>query len=87
MTRDKVLFHLGAADLVDARDWLAQFTLEGRAAKILQPLLVVFGRQDRIVPSSHAERLAAEAPNSTLVMHERGNHGCTNLPDRCTGDA
>jgi 2,6-dihydroxypseudooxynicotine hydrolase len=84
MTRDKVLFHLGAREPDEARGQLAGFTLAGRAAKIAQPLLVVFGRQDRLVPSSHAERLAAEAPNARLVMYEHGNHGCTNLHWRHT---
>jgi dienelactone hydrolase len=84
MTRDKVLFHLGAADPEDARERLARFTLAGRAARIRQPLLVVFGRRDRLVPAAHAERLAAEAPNARLVMYEQGNHGCTNLHWRHT---
>lgn len=84
MTRDKVLFHLGTDDPLEARRWLASFTLAGCAAKIGQPLLVVFGRQDRLVPPRHAERLAAEAPNARLVMYEHGNHGCTNVHWRHT---
>jgi dienelactone hydrolase len=84
MTRDAVLFHLGTDDPVEARGRLAEFTLAGRAARIRQPLLVVFGRRDRLVPSRHAERLAADAPNARLVMYEHGNHGCTNLHWRHT---
>ena len=84
MTRDKVLFHLGTGEPPEARERLARFTLAGHAARIRQPLLVVHGRQDPLVPPRHAERLAAEAPNARLVVYEQGNHGCTNLHWRHT---
>ena len=84
MTRDKVLFHLGTGDTAEARGRLARFTLAGRAARIRQPLLVVHGLQDRLVPPRHAERLAAEAPNARLVVYGQGNHCCTNLHWRHT---
>lgn len=83
VTQDKVLFHLGV-DHKEARERLALFTLAGRAATIRQPMLVVSGRRDRLVPPSHAERLALEAPNARLVMYEHGNHACTNLHWRHT---
>jgi 2,6-dihydroxypseudooxynicotine hydrolase len=84
MTREKVLFHLGADGEAEARRRLEPFTLAGRAPAVDQPLLIVFGRQDRLVPPAHAERLAAEAPAARLVMYEHGNHGCTNLHWRHT---
>jgi dipeptidyl aminopeptidase/acylaminoacyl peptidase len=84
MTRDKVLFHLGTEEPAEARRRLAEFTLAGRAARIAQPLLVVSGRQDRLVPTHHAGRLASEAPNARLLVYEDGNHGCTNLHSRHT---
>jgi len=84
MTRDKVLFHLGTGDPGEARERLARFTLEGRAGGIRQPILVVHGGQDPLVPQLHAERLAAEAPNARLVVYEQGNHCCTNLHSRHT---
>jgi dienelactone hydrolase len=84
MTRDKVLFHLGTDDVAVAREALARFTLAGRAAEIRQPLLVVAGGRDRLVPPHHAEQLAAEAPNARLVVYEDGNHGCTDLHWRHT---
>ncbi|HEY7200877.1 MAG TPA: alpha/beta fold hydrolase [Candidatus Dormibacteraeota bacterium] len=83
VTRDKLLFHLGV-DHPEARERLAAFSLAGRAQTIRQPLLVVAGRRDRLVPPAHAERLAAEAPNARLVVYEAGNHGCTNLHWRHT---
>ena len=48
--------------------------------RIKQPMLVVFGKLDRLIPWQHAERMAAEAPSATLVMYEDGNHVCNNLP-------
>ncbi|MGH9109528.1 MAG: alpha/beta hydrolase family protein [Acidimicrobiales bacterium] len=53
-------------------------TLEEAAGRITHPLLVVHGGLDRIVPASHAERLAAEAPGAELLMYPDGNHGVTN---------
>ena len=75
-TKEKARFH-GVGDP-------ARFSLRGAATRIRQPLLIVFGRQDRIFPPSQAERLAAEAPAAKLVMYETGNHACTNLHWRHT---
>ena len=47
---------------------------------VAQPLLVVFGRLDRLIPYQHAERVAAEAPNAELVLYPDGNHVCNNIP-------
>ena len=57
-------------------------TLAGVAEKIAQPLLVVFGKQDRLVPWEQAERLAREAPASTFWLFEDGNHVCMNITYR-----
>jgi pimeloyl-ACP methyl ester carboxylesterase len=67
-----------------ARERLRAFTLEKAAPRIRQPLLIVFGRRDRLFPAAQAERLAAAAPNAELVMYETGNHVCTNLHSRHT---
>ena len=72
MTRDKAEFHLHGGDP-------AAFTLREAARHIRQPLLVVFGRRDRLFPHEQAERLARQAPRAELVMYEMGNHACTNL--------
>ena len=71
MTREKAVFH-GIEDV-------SAFTLRDAAPRIRQPLLIVFGRRDRLFPAEHAERLAAAAPAAELVMYETGNHVCTNL--------
>jgi pimeloyl-ACP methyl ester carboxylesterase len=66
-------------------DWTAaaiatRMTLEGVLGSLVQPLLVIFGRKDRLVPYEQAERFVREAPNTQLVMFEEGNHVCNNLP-------
>ena len=66
----------------ETREKVAKFSLAGVAEQIEQPLLVVFGKKDRLVPYEHAERLAAEAPHAELVMYEDGNHVCNNMPYR-----
>jgi 2,6-dihydroxypseudooxynicotine hydrolase len=50
------------------------------AERITQPMLIIFGKLDRLIPWQQAERLAAEAPNAELVMYPDGNHVCNNLP-------
>ncbi len=57
-----------------------ELTMEGRAANISRPLLVVMGKRDRLFPYSDAERLVAESgPTSELLLLEDGNHGCANV--------
>lgn len=65
-----------------ARDVASQMTLEGVLPRLVQPMLVIFGRLDRLVPYQQAERVAREAPNARLVMFEEGNHVCNNMPYR-----
>lgn len=78
MTRDTLRHRSRSADDEEARAFAGSLTLEDAAARITEPLLVVHGRQDRIVAPAHAERLAAEAPGAELVMVDDGNHGVTN---------
>ena len=64
----------GAADRADPR--------HGRtsADDLVAPLLIVFGRQDRLIPWQQADRLrAAVAGPVELLMLEDGNHGCANV--------
>ncbi len=69
-----------SSTLEETKEKVAKFSLEGVAEQIMQPLLVVFGKKDRLVPYEHAERLAKNAPNAELVMYENGNHVCNNMP-------
>jgi 2,6-dihydroxypseudooxynicotine hydrolase len=80
VTRAAFQHRSGAADPDEARRLAGTLTLEHAAAEITNPLLVVHGARDRLLPAHHAERLAAEAPGAELVMFEDGNHGVTNHP-------
>jgi len=49
----------------------------GAALKDLQiPVLVYHGRQDRVIPVTHGERLAATARNSELFIADCGHNNC-----------
>ena len=69
-------------DLETARRRAAALSLEGVATRIDQPFLVVFGKQDRLIPYQHAERLYAEiaSADKRLEMYEHGNHVVNNMP-------
>jgi len=55
-------------------------TLDGAAAGIKCPLLVVFGGGDRLIPPAEGERLAREASGSSkFVLYPEGNHVCFNI--------
>lgn len=79
LSREAFRVRAKAADDEQARSVAATLDLQGWAAKIEAPVLVVFGRQDRLIPWQQGERLAAEAPRAELLMLEDGNHGCMNV--------
>jgi dienelactone hydrolase len=57
-----------------------QLDMTQAAGRIRVPLLVVAGKQDRLIPWQHAERLAAEAGGPTeLLVLDDGNHGNMNV--------
>ena len=69
-----------AADQEEGRKRALQMDMTHAASKIRVPLLVVAGKQDRLIPWQHAERLVAEAAGPTeLLMLEDGNHGNMNV--------
>lgn len=77
---DILQFAFGAANREEARAKIGDFSLTGIAGRIECPLLVVHSDKDEICPLPEAERMAAEAPNSELIVFEGGNHCCDNLP-------
>jgi dienelactone hydrolase len=80
LTRAAFQVRSHSPDEPSARALAGTLDLAGRAAAITCPLLVVFGRQDRLLPWQHAQRLADEAAGLVrLLMLERGNHGCMNV--------
>ncbi|HEY6102564.1 MAG TPA: alpha/beta fold hydrolase [bacterium] len=80
LTRATFIHHARAAGDAEGREGAARLSLRGVLPRLRQPLLVVSGRLDRIIPPEQAERVAAEAPNATLVMYPDGNHVCNNIP-------
>jgi dipeptidyl aminopeptidase/acylaminoacyl peptidase len=80
LTREAFRHHSGARDDQDARQRALRLDLSAALPRLAQPLLVVFGKLDRLIPWQHAERVAAEAPNARLVIYPEGNHVCNNIP-------
>lgn len=78
LTRAVFQRRVGARTPEEARERAAELTLSGVAERIRTPLLVVHGKLDGVVPFTHAEQLAAEAPGAELAAFEDGNHGMTN---------
>jgi 2,6-dihydroxypseudooxynicotine hydrolase len=79
LTREAFRVRSRAADEDEARDNATALSLEGVAERITCPLLIIFGKQDRLIGYRAAERLAAEAGGpTTLWMIGDGNHGATN---------
>jgi 2,6-dihydroxypseudooxynicotine hydrolase len=83
LTRQAFRVRSRSASDRQARSLAAELTLAGRAGQLTAPLLIVAGRQDRLVPWPQARRLADEAagPAELLVLDD-GNHGCANVSYR-----
>jgi dipeptidyl aminopeptidase/acylaminoacyl peptidase len=80
LTRNTFQVRSGAASDDEARRIASTLSLEGVAEKITAPLLIVFGRRDRLIPWEHAERLRDTAGGPVeFLMLEEGNHGCANV--------
>lgn len=79
LTREAFQVRSRARDDDEARANALTLDLAGHAERIAVPLLVVFGRKDRLIPWQQAARLADEAPDAQLLMLEDGNHGCMNV--------
>ncbi len=48
--------------------------VEGRYREIAQPVLLQWGREDRVTPLAYGERLLRELPDAELVTHPRCGH-------------
>lgn len=80
LTRRTFEVRSGAADDAEARRIASTLSLQDHAGDITAPLLIVFGRQDRLIPWQHAEQLHAAAGGEVeMLMLENGNHGCANV--------
>jgi dipeptidyl aminopeptidase/acylaminoacyl peptidase len=83
LTRAAFRVRSASADDSQARKVAATLDMGGQAGSITAPLLVVFGKLDRLIPWQHATRLADEAGGPVeLLMLDDGNHGCMNVAPR-----
>lgn len=80
LTKEVFIHHAGARNEAEGQRRAAELTLRGLLHRVRQPALVVFGKQDRLIPWTQAEQTAAELPNGTLVIYPEGNHVCNNIP-------
>jgi 2,6-dihydroxypseudooxynicotine hydrolase len=82
LSRQAFMVRSHSADLEQARTRAAALSLEGVAERIRSPFLVVFGKQDRLIPYRDAERLYAEISSldKRLEMYADGNHVVNNIP-------
>ena len=80
LTRRTFEVRSGAGSEAEAKAIASTLSLEQQTERIVTPLLIVFGRQDRLIPWQQAVRLHAEAAGPVeLLMLEDGNHGCANV--------
>jgi 2,6-dihydroxypseudooxynicotine hydrolase len=80
LTRQTFQVRSGADSEKEAQRIAGTLDMDGHAEAIRAPLLIVFGRKDRLIPWRQAERLAATAGGEVeMLMLEQGNHGCANV--------
>jgi dipeptidyl aminopeptidase/acylaminoacyl peptidase len=76
MTRDTFRVRSHTADDDEARAVARTLDLAEAAPKVVAPMLLVFGKKDRLIPYQQAEKVHAAVPGSELLMLEEANHGC-----------
>jgi pimeloyl-ACP methyl ester carboxylesterase len=79
-TRETVAHHTAASSLEDAREKAAELDLADAAPRIDQPMLVITGKLDRLIPWGQSEKIAKAVPKAEWVLFEDGNHVCNNIP-------
>ncbi|TAK81665.1 MAG: alpha/beta fold hydrolase [Betaproteobacteria bacterium] len=83
LTRETFRVRSHSKDEAAARRRASELSLAHCAKNIECPLFIVAGRQDRLVPASHAERLAKSVSGPVeLLMVEDGGHNANNRPYR-----
>jgi 2,6-dihydroxypseudooxynicotine hydrolase len=83
LTRDTFGVRSHCASAEEARRRAAELTLKEAAARIDCPIFIVAGKQDRLIPAAHAERLARSVAGPVeLLLVEDGGHNANNRPYR-----
>jgi 2,6-dihydroxypseudooxynicotine hydrolase len=79
LTREAFRVRAKCATPEEAHEYGRSLTLKGVGSNIRCPLFIVAGKQDRIVPWQHGERLAREASGPVeLLLIDEGNHVANN---------
>ncbi|NIO10395.1 MAG: prolyl oligopeptidase family serine peptidase, partial [Deltaproteobacteria bacterium] len=73
--QERLRWLMGAKDLKEAREKMAEFTLEGRADRIECPMLIGYSKDDRVMDPRGALRLYQNAVNSKRRMLDGVGHG------------
>jgi dipeptidyl aminopeptidase/acylaminoacyl peptidase len=83
LTRETFRVRSHSQDQAQAREVARSLTMKEAAARITCPIFIVTGRQDRLVPASHAEQLAKSVSGpAKLLIVEDGGHNANNRPYR-----
>ena len=83
LTREAFRVRSHSATEADALRHAATLSMAEAAKRITCPIYIVTGRQDRLVPASHAERLAKSVSGPVeLLIVEDGGHNANNRPYR-----
>jgi len=83
LTRETFRVRSHSSDDNQAREKARSLTMVEAAPRISCPIFIVTGRQDRLVPASHAERLAKSVAGPVeLMIVEDGGHNANNRPYR-----
>jgi dipeptidyl aminopeptidase/acylaminoacyl peptidase len=83
LTRETFRVRSHASNETEARANAKKLTMKEAAARITCPIFIVTGRQDRLVPASHAEQLAKAVSGPVeLLIVEDGGHNANNRPYR-----
>jgi dipeptidyl aminopeptidase/acylaminoacyl peptidase len=83
LTRETFRVRSHSKDETQARAVAKTLTMKEAAPRITCPMFIVTGRQDRLVPASHAEQLAKAVSGPVeLMIVEDGGHNANNRPYR-----
>jgi 2,6-dihydroxypseudooxynicotine hydrolase len=83
LTREAFRVRSHCATEAEALANAGTLSMKDAAPKISCPIFIVTGRQDRLVPASHAERLAKSVSGPVeLLVVEDGGHNANNRPYR-----
>jgi pimeloyl-ACP methyl ester carboxylesterase len=83
LTRETFRVRSHSKDETQARAVAKTLTMKEAAPRISCPIFIVTGRQDRLVPASHAEQLASAVSGPVeLMVVEDGGHNANNRPYR-----